>query len=52
MQNKQDMDLELKSALSIMELEERFEMTAAAPDALRCGDNSGCTIIAQAPSAE
>ena len=46
------MELELKAALSIMELEERFEMTAAASDALRCGDNNSCTIVAQAPSAE
>jgi len=35
---------ELKTALSVMELEERFELTAAAADALRCGDNNGCTI--------
>lgn len=42
---KRTMELELDKALSVMELEERFEMTAAAADALRCGDNSGCTII-------
>jgi hypothetical protein len=41
---KQAMDLELKEALSIIELEERHEMTAAAADALRCGDNSMCTV--------
>ncbi len=51
MQNKKDMELELKAALSIMELEERFEMTAAAADALRCGDNDSCTIK-QAAAAE
>jgi len=47
MDNKQNkaMELELNNALSVMELEERFEMTAAAADALRCGDNSGCTIV-------
>jgi hypothetical protein len=44
MTENKSMELELKKALSIMELEERFEMTAAAADALRCGDNSGCTI--------
>jgi hypothetical protein len=38
------MNLELKEALSIIELEERHEMTAAAADALRCGDNSMCTV--------
>jgi len=37
-------DQELKTALTVMELEERFELTAASADALRCGDNSGCTI--------
>jgi hypothetical protein len=41
---KKQMENELKDALSIMELEERFEMTAAAEDALRCGDNQSCTI--------
>jgi hypothetical protein len=44
MKESKSMELELTKALSIMELEERFEMTAAAADALRCGDNSGCTI--------
>lgn len=44
MTESKSMELELRQALSIMELEERFEMTAAAADALRCGDNSGCTI--------
>lgn len=38
------MEIGLKTALSIIELEERHEMTAAAADALRCGDNSGCTV--------
>jgi hypothetical protein len=53
MTNNKNMELELKQALSIMELEERFEMTAAAADALRCGDNQSCTIIVQpAPKAE
>jgi len=40
--------MELNQALSVMELEERFEMTAAAADALRCGDNNSCTIIQSA----
>jgi hypothetical protein len=44
MNENRKMELELKQALSIMELEERFEMTAAAADALRCGDNDSCTI--------
>ncbi len=44
---KKSMELELNQALSIMELEERFEMTAAAADALRCGDNDSCTIKTQ-----
>ena len=41
---KRKLEMELKEALSIMELEERFEMTAAADDALRCGDNNTCTV--------
>jgi hypothetical protein len=41
---KAQLDVELKEALSIIELEERHEMTAAAADALRCGDNSMCTV--------
>jgi hypothetical protein len=44
-------DQELKQALTIMELEERFELTAASADALRCGDNSGCTITQSAAKA-
>jgi hypothetical protein len=50
MTNNKNMELELKQALSVMELEERFEMTAAAADALRCGDNDSCTIKTQAPT--
>ena len=45
---KKTMEMELNQALSVMELEERFEMTAAAADALRCGDNNSCTIIQSA----
>lgn len=41
---RRNMEMELNQALSVMELEERFEMTAAAADALRCGDNNSCTI--------
>jgi hypothetical protein len=41
---------DLKQALSVMELEERFEMTAAAADALRCGDNNSCTIKTEVPT--
>jgi hypothetical protein len=48
--NKQAMDLELKEALSIIELEERHEMTAAAADALRCGDNTMCTVNSGCPA--
>ena len=32
--------LELNNELSIVELEERFEMTASATDSLRCGDSA------------
>ncbi len=32
-------DLELKKALSVVELEERFEMTVASVDTARCEDN-------------
>jgi len=49
---KKTNDQELKEALSIMELEERFELTATAADALRCGDNSGCTITQTASAAK
>ena len=45
---RRNMEMELNQALSVMELEERFEMTAAAADALRCGDNNSCTIIQSA----
>lgn len=47
-------ELELKDALSVIELEERQEMTVA-NEALCCGDNSGCnqgcTKVAEAPTA-
>ncbi len=45
---RRNMEMELNQALSVMELEERFEMTAAAADALRCGDNNSCTIKVEA----
>jgi hypothetical protein len=48
MSNNPNVEQELKTALSVMELEERFELTAAAADALRCGDNNSCTIEQQA----
>jgi hypothetical protein len=51
MSDKKTTEQELKQALSIMELEERFEMTAAAADALRCGDNDSCTIKQEASAA-
>lgn len=54
MKKESTFELELKEAISVIELEERQEMTVA-NEALCCGDNStcnqGCTKVAEAPTA-
>lgn len=39
--HKAQQDVELNEALSIIEIEERFEFTAVAADSLRCGNDPG-----------
>ncbi len=44
-------DFQLKNALSVVELEERFETTVAAVDTARCDDNKADVSEASEPAA-